>query len=121
MRIKPGDIVVFAVILACIVLVSAAAYGRTDSRLFAHVKCGTGEWYYPLDEVRDLTVTGPVGETRIRVGEGRVTVLSSDCPGKLCVKQGSASAPGQWIACLPNNVMISVEGQEAEGNDAVSF
>jgi hypothetical protein len=49
-----------------------------------------------------------------------VQVISSPCPEKICVKTGRISKPGQWIACLPNRVFISIRGRRSEQPDAVS-
>ncbi|HRR92028.1 MAG TPA: NusG domain II-containing protein [bacterium] len=41
----------------------------------------------------------------------KVRILSSPCPDKLCVKQGYISESGQVIICLPNRVVIKIEGR----------
>ena len=41
-------------------------------------------------------------------------------PDKLCVKQGEISKAGESIICLPNRIIVSVEGGEESGIDATA-
>jgi hypothetical protein len=65
------------------------------------------------------TVQGPLGETVIQVHGGQVRVVDSPCPHKLCVRTGWIDQAGRMIVCVPNRVVVRVEG-EAEV-DAVSW
>lgn len=44
----------------------------------------------------------------ILVENGCISMLSADCPDKLCVKQGRISNIGS-IICLPNKVIIEID------------
>ncbi len=65
-------------------------------------------------------------EREIRVGEhvtvlaepGRVRILHSDCPDKLCEHMGWSSSPAKPLICLPNRVTVAVTGGREE-SDAV--
>ena len=48
---------------------------------------------------------------KIEVKNGKIRVLSSDCPNKICVKRGFISKKGESIICAPNKVMILIEGR----------
>ncbi len=78
------------------------------------------QWIYPLDAEARVIVPGPLGETVVVIRDGAVQVISSPCPEKICVKTGRISKPGQWIACLPNRVFISIRGRRSEQPDAIS-
>ncbi len=54
----------------------------------------------------------------IMVSGGRICFSESDCPDKVCVHTGWLSKPGQTAVCLPNRVVITIEG--AAQLDAVS-
>lgn len=74
----------------------------------------------PLGEGRqELVVKGYQGESRLEVDGGRVRMVDSACPDKLCVRTGWISRPGESIVCLPNRVVIEVVG-ETEGPDVVT-
>lgn len=54
----------------------------------------------------------------IRYGQGTVCFASSDCPDGVCVRTGVLNRAGQTAVCLPNRLVIRVEG---EGDvDAIS-
>lgn len=57
------------------------------------------------------TVRGQIGRSTFEIVNGRVRMVSSDCPDKTCIKMGWASQPGQVIVCLPNRVVLKVESQ----------
>ena len=68
-----------------------------------------------LTEEREI----PVGEhVTVLAAPGRVRVLRSDCPDKLCEHMGWSSSPAKPINCLPNRVTVAVSGGRAE-SDAV--
>lgn len=57
----------------------------------------------------------------VEVAEGRVRVVSSSCPNKICVATGWITEPSQIIVCVPHGVMVRIEGKtEKPELDAVS-
>ena len=70
----------------------------------------------PLSADQQLTVSG----NTIQIRDGACCVLRADCPDQRCVHQGWASRAGQCIVCLPNRVMIQIEGGNADA-DTVSY
>jgi hypothetical protein len=55
------------------------------------------------------------------IRDGSAWVVSSQCPNQICVRQGKISRPGQWIACLPNDIFIRISGQTDAPVDMVSY
>ena len=49
-----------------------------------------------------------------------MTASFADCPDKLCVHQKAVSRDGESIICLPNKVVVSIEGGEDREMDAVA-
>lgn len=68
----------------------------------------------PLDKNRKFEIVGPLGKTQLEIDNGSVRVLSSPCPQKICIGLGEARRVGDLLACVPNRVVVRVEG-EAEG------
>ena len=61
----------------------------------------------------------PVGEHVTVLAEpGRIRVLESDCPDKLCMRMGWTASPAKPVVCLPNGVAVTVTGGGG-GEDAV--
>ena len=70
---------------------------------------------YALAEDRTVTIEGKNGGTNVLVIENGTAHLSeASCPDKLCVHQGTVSRQGQTIVCLPNEVVIEIQGLEKE-------
>ena len=75
---------------------------------------------YPMEAEDTLRVEGPLGVTTIEIARGRARVLDSPCPYKLCVKAGAIGKAGELIACVPNRVVVRVEGRSKKEVDAVT-
>jgi hypothetical protein len=119
-RIRVLDVLIFLLALLIIGLIAVRTYVRGEGTPQVTVS-GVGEkWIYPLDSEATLKVPGPLGETVVVIRDGAVQVESSPCPEKICVKTGKISKPGQWIACLPNRVFISIGGRSKDQPDAIS-
>jgi hypothetical protein len=119
MRLKPLDIVIALVAVGAISLAAASAYGPGGGQLNAVLKGRDGTWVYPLSADREVRVAGPLGDTIVEINGKTVRIDDSPCPNKTCIAAGAIGKPGQWIACLPNQVFVSVEGRRADdGIDA---
>ncbi len=119
-QLKGLDLAALAAALAVIALVSVRAYGLRSGAAVVHLKAPGGEWVFPLDQDRTLSVRGPLGDTVVELRGGQARVLSSPCTEKICVRTGAIARPGQWIACLPNRVFLDIQGS-GRAADAVSF
>ena len=47
-------------------------------------------------------------------------MIDADCPDQLCVKQKKISLKNETIVCLPNKVVIEIEGADSSQLDAVA-
>ena len=109
-----------AVITVAVVLIiqpwSAGASGRA-SEVVVEVN-GEEVMRVPLGgEARDYYVEGFAGESHFRVEGGEVWMVDSACPDKLCVAMGRADQSGNSVVCLPNRVVLDLEGEG--GTDTV--
>ena len=57
-------------------------------------------------------VEGKLGEVLVEVNEGRVRVEKETSPYHYCSIQGYVSDPSTPIICLPNEVVVTIEGSE---------
>lgn len=69
----------------------------------------------PLDEERHVNIPGPVGPTRVGIVNGSVSVEQASCPQRICMGMAPASDGGDMVACVPNRLLIVVEGDSANG------
>lgn len=66
---------------------------------------------------RDAVIA--LGGNTVTVEGGRVYMSDADCPDRICIETGDASR-AKPIVCLPNGVVVTVEGEEASGLDAIA-
>jgi hypothetical protein len=54
------------------------------------------------------------GENTVLVEPGRICISEADCPDKVCVHQGYIENGVVPIVCLPNQLVIRIEGTDDE-------
>ncbi|HOB35076.1 MAG: NusG domain II-containing protein [Firmicutes bacterium] len=119
---RRGDKVI-ALILTAVVLAGIYMYflrpPATEALIVINVD---GEDLYTFtlyqkgrDEI--IEVEGVLGITKVHLQDGRVRVIESACPDKICVHTGWTNNPAKPIACLPNRVVVKVFGQPEDGVD----
>lgn len=77
----------------------------------------------PLDRRRPVSLSGPLGETKALIENGTVRILQSPCRHKVCIGMGRIGRAGEWLACVPNHLLLRIEGGNAlgeEGYDLIS-
>ena len=57
----------------------------------------------------------------IVIDENGAYVRDVVCPDKVCQKTGLISKAGQSIVCLPNRVVVYIEGKDESEIDGISF
>ena len=45
------------------------------------------------------------------IKDGKVRMISAECPDKLCKRQGPIHKSGETIVCLPNKVVLEITGK----------
>ena len=119
----PGDVIVVlaVLVLSIFLIVQGVAGAGADSELEVSVSANGEEVLVrPLGEdTFELTIPGYAGDSYLEISDGRVRMVDSACPDKLCVRTGWISRPGESIVCLPNRVVIEVKSGE-DGPDVVN-
>ena len=72
-----------------------------------------------LTEPLDYPVEGADYPLTFRLTKQGAAVLESVCPGQDCLHTGTVSAAGESIVCLPNRLILRLEGAQHGGVDAV--
>ena len=70
----------------------------------------------PLNKDRRVELDGPLGITVLQIENGAARIISSPCAQKICIGMGEACHTGDLIACVPNQLVISIEG-EGDGQE----
>ena len=73
---------------------------------------------YSLFEERMIALSE--GKNQIVIKDGYVYMEYAECPDKLCIKQGAIQNQGESIICLPNKVIVTVNGSEKQEYDGIS-
>lgn len=71
----------------------------------------------PLTKERMFEILN--GKMQLEIKKGKIKVLSSDCPRKVCVNMNGIQYPGQTIVCMPNKVIIEIKSDVPAFLDAV--
>lgn len=108
--IKTGDIILIAVIILTAVLSFFVFQQSKDVQAVIYLN---GEEYTRLSLNEDKEIL--IDTVKILIKNGKIQMISSDCPDKVCVKTGAINKNGQVIACVPNKIVITV----VKGNDNV--
>ncbi len=121
-RLRLGDILIFLLALA-ISISSLFLFHAFSGNEEVHVTTDSGTWIYDLSVDTVVDFEGPIGITTMEIAGGKVHVDYSDCRNQVCVLAGEIESAGEWIACLPNNVFIVIQGNtdvagEGEVDDA---
>ena len=120
---KAAKLIFVALVLAVVASAAWIVLGDRDTddpRVIVEVD---GEIFcaYDMDEVDGIIhiSTPNGGENRVYVQEDLVFMDSANCPDKLCVKQGVIRDSTVPIVCLPNKVVVRIEGRDS-GLDAAN-
>lgn len=70
---------------------------------------GTQEVLVTPERNEEITLSGPLGVTIVAVRGGKVFVVTSPCPDKVCIKTGKIPDDADFIACVPNRVLIRMQ------------
>lgn len=120
--VKQGDLIVIALLLVLsALLLCIGLIGRQDGA--AARVCVNGEEVAVLTLSEDVTYSIPGGCGNVlQVTDGRVHMLSAECPDESCVSQGFIFRTGECIVCLPGRVTVTiVSGENAGELDAVAY
>ena len=82
---------------------------------------GREEMRIPLDATEKILVEGRIGLSEIRVESGRVWIEEAPCPHKTCMKMGKIRLPGDVLVCIPNRIVLRIEGENEKQLDGVTM
>lgn len=115
--IKKADIILLILIVAAGLMISfgplAKHAGGTDVRITVN-----GDTYgiYSLMEDQTITIDEDGHKNVIIIEDGTVRMESSTCRNQICVEHGRISLTGDSIVCLPNRVVVEIEGKGGEAD-----
>lgn len=108
---KKNDIILLcATLLVCALMLGAAYAFLGGDGTFVVVEVD-GEEYarLPLDEDCELLIESEYGKNLLIIKDGKAYVKEASCPDGICVRTGAADEL-RSIVCLPNRVVVRLEG-----------
>ena len=115
LRFQKGDLLAIGlvIVLAALVILCFLPSGSTQTGQ-AVINLG-GETVETVDLSQNRTIVLE-GQYRnvIRVEDGAIAVVESDCPGQDCVHSGSIRHQGRILVCLPNALEIRITSAEED-------
>lgn len=63
---------------------------------------------YTYDLNEEQTINLPTGNTLV-IEDGYAYISHSDCPDKICIKQGKIQNVGETIICLPHKLVVKIQ------------
>ena len=118
----PSD---YALLLLVLFAIGMAAYQlRQDAGSTPMVHIYHGQTLlatYPLQSKQTIhfTAYGDVGTSEVWIERGKVHIIHSSCRTKACVLSGEHHRIGDMIACVPNRILVTIEGKQ-HALDAIS-
>ncbi len=120
--LKPGDVAIIGIAAIAVTVLTVGLYAAPSTAIFVRIEANSTTFLYPLDQPRTVQPLAEDGTCVITIDEAGVRVVTSDCPQQICMSMGTITVPGQWIACLPHQVFVSIDGSTSDtGVDATAF
>ena len=119
--LKIFDIVIILLVAALTVFAAYMMYMKPQERAQVLMRGQNGEWTYPANAEETIAVSGPLGDTIVRLHGNSAWIESSPCNSQACVASGKINKQGQWTACLPNNVLLMILGSKDGDVDSIAW
>ena len=116
---KKNDLLLAAVILAAAFILLASQLLRDSGTAPRAVVTVDGQVFgtYSMGEDKTIDIGGT---NRLVIKSGAARIDWADCPDQICVDHREISREGESIICLPNKVVVSIEGGEQADLDGVA-
>ena len=71
---------------------------------------GSEKGSHSMSEARIIRVEGPLGVTEIEISADGARVVRAPCRNEICVRAGWIRRTGEVTVCIPNRVLLRLEG-----------
>lgn len=118
LKIKIGDILLicFLVSLSAFLLLKKSSQKNLQVVIYKDGKILASS---PLSHDKIFTFDARYGKYVVEIKKGKVYVRETHCPLKICKKMSPISKPGEVIVCIPNRIIIKIEGKAKV--DAITY
>jgi len=112
--IQKRELILIAAILVIAGLLSAVFYAGNRKPAEQVVVTVDGKTVETLDLHKDvdMIIEGYGGTDHLVIKDGYASITDASCPDKVCVRTGKIHKSGELIVCLPNRVVVTIEGED---------
>lgn len=107
--LKIGDFIIIIIFLSALFFIPSSSGEKiiviVDKRK---------EYIYPLNVDRIVEFKGKIGMIKLEIRDKKAKVIKSSCPQKICMKTGWIENKGEQIICVPNRVIIRIDGEQLD-------
>ena len=111
---KPADFLFLAISVILIALSLIALSGNSAGPAVAVIKVKDAEYIYPLNQPRELEFEGVLDKAHLVIHDGCIEFVESPCRDKICIHMGQARKDRDFLACLPNRIIVTIEGGDSD-------
>ncbi len=123
-RITKPDLLLLGVLLVIGIAGLAAVYLWTGKGGAAVRITVDGSLYgtYQLAQSQSIAIQSADGAVTnvLRIADGNAKMVQADCPDKRCMHQKAIARQGETIVCLPNKIVVEIEGKKTATFDSIS-
>lgn len=115
-RFGRADVVLVGVLAAVCLAAFFLFFLRGEGASVVVTRDGEVIGRYRLSENRTVEIADASGRVTnvLVIAGGRADMTEADCPDRLCVRQRAIQRAGESLVCLPNRVVVTVEGGKEE-------
>ncbi len=104
-----GILVLAGLILGLVLLLTRKEGASVEIRV-----SGAAVRTIPLSEAGRYEIEGTQGTNVLVIENGKAHMEEASCPDGVCMEMGEIDSTGQSIICLPNEIVVAIEGAEEE-------
>lgn len=120
-RISAADLFLVVFLIAVSLLGFCRARKHRQRGNFCLIEIdGAAAYRLPLDADTLLSIKARTGKVTLALNGGKVCVRQTTCPLRICERTGWIDLPGQAIICVPNRMVLTIEGGKKGTIDAVT-
>ena len=116
--IKPVDLIVVFIVLISSFLITCLFSSGVAQNVVIYVN-GNEYGRYNIESKQIIEVETEYGRNVVNIDNKSVWVSETNCKDKVEINAGSISKSGQSLVCLPNRLVVAIEGRTK--TDATAF
>ncbi|MDD5937355.1 MAG: NusG domain II-containing protein [Clostridiales bacterium] len=75
---------------------------------------------YPLNKEAEIKIPAHYGDSILEIKDGHAKMLHAGCPDQICVYHNAISQAYDMIVCIPNQIIVSIDGGEEPATDSTA-